>query len=528
MTGGTKKVPESSRNEAEEGGALVKSLVFGGLDGIITTFAIVATVAGARAHAGLVLLMGVANLIADALSMGIGDFLSERAEDEYVEGEYRREIVELRQTREWKKRQLEASYVRAGLEPAAAQAAVEAVATVDDVFVAHSMLMRLELLAPGNWRCPTSAVSGGAVWMAAKKGATTAGAFVAFGATPLAAYYATVTLSRRPLPELMFTASCVVTTTTLLALGAAKARLTNQPILESAVGMVVNGGAAAIAAFSVGRIFEDFEGWHDLAATGRPFVLSEPASSESSVSVVALETGVASLFAVVGALPTFYLSGRKELPNGFVGLSNAFAGGAVASISLALAADAVRDGRSLAGFGFLLGLASAIARVFFASDDDDQKNHEVNNGASPVSALAVALASHSTAEGLALGAAYAHSYARGRAAALSILVHNVPEGLATATVLVGRGRSPAFAALCAYAAAAPQTIGAIIASASAGIFADLSGLFVGFAAAMMLWIAFSELLPDALDAADKPDGPTRDLVALVASSAALAVSLFLV
>lgn len=61
-----------------EGGALVKSLVFGGLDGIITTFAIVqsgvlvfrkempiyayfllqvATIAGARAHTGLVLLM---------------------------------------------------------------------------------------------------------------------------------------------------------------------------------------------------------------------------------------------------------------------------------------------------------------------------------------------------------------------------------------------------------------------------------------------------------------------------------------
>ena len=64
-------------------GDYVKSLVFGGLDGIITTFAIVATVAGARAHPGLVLLMGAANLVADALSMGIGDYLSERAEDEF-------------------------------------------------------------------------------------------------------------------------------------------------------------------------------------------------------------------------------------------------------------------------------------------------------------------------------------------------------------------------------------------------------------------------------------------------------------
>ena len=77
-------------------GDYVKSLVFGGLDGIITTFAIVATVAGARAHPGLVLLMGAANLVADALSMGIGDYLSERAEDEYVASEQRRELAELR------------------------------------------------------------------------------------------------------------------------------------------------------------------------------------------------------------------------------------------------------------------------------------------------------------------------------------------------------------------------------------------------------------------------------------------------
>jgi len=76
-------------DEANTAGTYVKSLVFGGLDGIITTFAIVATVAGARAHPGLVLLMGAANLIADALSMGIGDYLSERAEDEYVGSERR-------------------------------------------------------------------------------------------------------------------------------------------------------------------------------------------------------------------------------------------------------------------------------------------------------------------------------------------------------------------------------------------------------------------------------------------------------
>lgn len=551
------RIEEKEQPTNEDGGSLVKSLVFGGLDGIITTFAIVATVAGARAHAGLVLLMGAANLIADALSMGIGDFLSERAEDEFVEAEYHREACDVRESRPVKIAQLEASYVRAGLDPEAARATARALATNDDVLVAHSMFMHQQLLAPGDWRtngdCSQSRQE--AFVTAAKKGATTAGAFVAFGAMPLAAYYAAISIADSPQPELMFTTSCVVTTTTLLLLGAAKAKLTNQPLLESAVAMVVNGGAAALAAFAVGRVLEDFEGWHDLAVGSgeiRPgagdvknSVLEEAvlggaaeskASSHSGASspvvdvspaIVFFEVGIASLFSIVGSLPTFCLtSGTTELPNRFVSLANAVAGGAVAAISLALASDAASDERALAGLGFTLGIAAGAARLVLApsgDDDEDESSKEKS-----ISALAIALASHSAAEGLALGAAYAHSYSRGRTAALSILVHNVPEGLATATVVVGRGKSPFFAAMCAFAAASPQPVAAVLATAFSSIFAGLSSLFVGFAAAMMLWIAFSELIPDALSASQRKDGPGQDVVTLVASAAGLAVTIFLV
>ena len=95
--------------------------------------------------------------------------------------------------------------------------------------------------------------------MAAKKGATTAASFVLFGAMPLLAYYATVATSVAPTPERMFIASCLVTTSTLVALGSAKARLTAQPVAESALGMVINGGAAAVAAYAVGHALEAFQ-----------------------------------------------------------------------------------------------------------------------------------------------------------------------------------------------------------------------------------------------------------------------------
>ena len=73
----------AAREDHASGGEFVKSVAFGGLDGIITTFAIVCTVAGAGKPPGYVLLFGVANLVADALSMGVGDFLSTKSEIDF-------------------------------------------------------------------------------------------------------------------------------------------------------------------------------------------------------------------------------------------------------------------------------------------------------------------------------------------------------------------------------------------------------------------------------------------------------------
>lgn len=59
---------------------LLKAAVYGANDGIITTFAVVAGVAGADLSANIVIILGIANMIADGVSMGIGDYLGERSE----------------------------------------------------------------------------------------------------------------------------------------------------------------------------------------------------------------------------------------------------------------------------------------------------------------------------------------------------------------------------------------------------------------------------------------------------------------
>jgi vacuolar iron transporter family protein len=59
----------------------IRDVVYGANDGIITTFAVVAGVTGGALPARTVLIVGAANLIADGLSMGVGNYLSIRSEE---------------------------------------------------------------------------------------------------------------------------------------------------------------------------------------------------------------------------------------------------------------------------------------------------------------------------------------------------------------------------------------------------------------------------------------------------------------
>jgi vacuolar iron transporter family protein len=59
----------------------LRDLVYGANDGIITTFAVVAGVAGGALSASAVLIIGAANLLADGLSMGVGNYLGIRSNE---------------------------------------------------------------------------------------------------------------------------------------------------------------------------------------------------------------------------------------------------------------------------------------------------------------------------------------------------------------------------------------------------------------------------------------------------------------
>src|SRR5687767_9036109 len=75
--------------------AYLPEIVYGSIDGIVTTFAVVAGSAGADLSITVVLILGMANLIADGLSMSIGSYLSKKSEQDNYNKHLRIEAWEI-------------------------------------------------------------------------------------------------------------------------------------------------------------------------------------------------------------------------------------------------------------------------------------------------------------------------------------------------------------------------------------------------------------------------------------------------
>jgi VIT1/CCC1 family predicted Fe2+/Mn2+ transporter len=76
-------IAELFGDDVEDAGGYIAEVIYGANDGIITTFAVVAGVAGAALDPAIVLILGIANLFADGFSMGASNYLSQRSSIEY-------------------------------------------------------------------------------------------------------------------------------------------------------------------------------------------------------------------------------------------------------------------------------------------------------------------------------------------------------------------------------------------------------------------------------------------------------------
>jgi VIT1/CCC1 family predicted Fe2+/Mn2+ transporter len=125
------------------GGNAIRAAVLGGNDGLVSNFSLVMGVAGATAGHDGVLLAGLAGLLAGALSMALGEWISVKSSQELYENQMQIEMEELENNPEGEQRELALIYIAKGVPEA--QAHDMAAAIIQDKSQAHEVLVREEL-----------------------------------------------------------------------------------------------------------------------------------------------------------------------------------------------------------------------------------------------------------------------------------------------------------------------------------------------------------------------------------------------
>jgi VIT1/CCC1 family predicted Fe2+/Mn2+ transporter len=214
-------------------GAL-RAAVFGVNDGLVSNLALIMAVAGAGVGREVILLAGIAGLLAGAFSMAAGEYVSMRVQREVFERLIHFEAHELASDPRGEERELASIYEEKGIPPEAALQSARAV--MSDPRLALEVHAREELgLDPQELGSP---------WGAAISSFLT---FTAGAAVPLAPYLFGGGTSA------VWTAVGLALTA-LFGVGATMSVFTRRPWPLSGARMVLIGGSAALVTFWVGRL----------------------------------------------------------------------------------------------------------------------------------------------------------------------------------------------------------------------------------------------------------------------------------
>ncbi len=212
----------------------LRAAVLGANDGILSTASLIVGVAAAASARSDVLVAGVAGMVAGAMSMAAGEYVSVSSQADTEAAELERERRELRDFPRAELNELSRLYERRGLEPALAMQVAEQL-THHDALGAH---MREEL-----------GLSEIMVARPVQAALTSAVTFAAGAALPL------LTAAAAPMPGIV-PAVAAATILALAALGAIGARAGGAAMLPAAVRVMVWGALAMTATAAVGYLFD--------------------------------------------------------------------------------------------------------------------------------------------------------------------------------------------------------------------------------------------------------------------------------
>ncbi len=217
----------------------LKQIIYGGNDGIVTTFAVVAGFAGAQAEGvaeigGLaVLVFGLANLFADGVSMGLGEFLSARSQHDVYNARRRSELREIAANPEQERTELFEILRQRGLPAGEADTAASLLARHPEIMADLMMTYEFGMADPDE---DSPAMNGLFTFLS----------FVLFGSIPLVPYFFL------PADTRSFALSVAATLLALMSLGLLRWYATEERPLRAVGETVAVGTICAMVAFAVG------------------------------------------------------------------------------------------------------------------------------------------------------------------------------------------------------------------------------------------------------------------------------------
>jgi VIT1/CCC1 family predicted Fe2+/Mn2+ transporter len=208
----------------------VSDWILGGIDGAVTTFAIVAGVVGAAMEWQVIIILGLANLLADGFSMAASNYSAVKSDADDVKRLWAMEQEHIRHVPEGEREEVRQILIAKGLEGRTLADAVDAICANEEVWIKTMLVEEFGVLPES--RDPI------------KAGLATFSAFSICGAVPLVPYVFDISNA--------FAWAVGATGVVFLVIGAAKSMWALSPWWRSGLETFVIGMAAAGVSYAVG------------------------------------------------------------------------------------------------------------------------------------------------------------------------------------------------------------------------------------------------------------------------------------
>ncbi len=215
--------------------------VYGGIDGCVTTFAIIAGATGAHFHSNIIIVLGLANLLADGLSMSIGSYLSSKADAHHYQKHKKFKYWSVENKPEEETDEIRKIYQQKGFKGEMLEEIIKVITSCKHLWVDEMMKGELKMME--SLKSPL------------KKGLATYISFITIGLIPLAVYLVDLFWGNNKMP--LFFISCVLTFCAFILIGYLKSHLNQISKIKGVTETVFLGGIAAFVSFIAGTVLEN-------------------------------------------------------------------------------------------------------------------------------------------------------------------------------------------------------------------------------------------------------------------------------